>query len=497
MSPIVLLFSLLPILVLLVVAASSSSSSSSTSTTSTTSTTSSSSARKPRKCGECGQEGHDRRNCPQLSSDQVSQAPPKRQRTLNPSPRSIPFDPNATFVVFDCETTGLSPRFSRMVQFSFRELKADGTLTENRLSRFVNPGFPINDRPLVHQGRMVTQAHVEEAPPFFNAGREIVEWITMLGSNVILIAHNAAFDLRFLIFEMEKASLELPPNIKGVSDPLLFIRKHFKEKTPAPSSFREETLYEFICGKQLVNPHFADRDVDALCEILLVPPFLSLAKSNISPLSLYLDRWERLKELWKEPTPTPDPYIESDNSESEENDEGEEANDNEEQAADGVEGPLAHGDQQNQDTWQKKNFWSPALFTGPPPGPTKPPNNLPNSFLMFYSPLRPMIVRETNLYAKQKRACKTIKHFLTWATRERLNGTPFKPIGFRHWSPLSGEELDGFFAILIIAGVNQRESSLSDMWSSNPAIGNAKVKSIMSYSRLLSLSSSLSLIFQG
>lgn len=40
-----------------------------------------------------------------------------------------------------------------------------------------------------------------------------------------------------------------------------------------------------------------------------------------------------------------------------------------------------------------------------------------------------------------------------------------------------------FLAILVISGLNQRESCLSDLWSDNPILGNSKVKSIMSYPR--------------
>jgi len=76
--------------------------------------------------------------------------------------------------------------------------------------------------------------HVKDSPEFHARYEEIKDYFDQLNAEVILMAHNAPFDLRFLKFELEKAGQSLHPKIKGVIDPLSIFRSHFKNRDPKP-----------------------------------------------------------------------------------------------------------------------------------------------------------------------------------------------------------------------------------------------------------------------
>jgi len=496
--PLIFSLLLLSLFLLFIYAAGYSSSSSSSSSSSQ-----SSKKRRPCHCSFCGKEGHSITTCRDKKKNASSVSlnskrsrapsetdpsfPPKRVRTSH----FLPFKPGMTFVVYDCETTGFTPKNSRMVQFSFRELAPNGDISSSHLSRFVNPGFAIDKNPVPEQARMVTHSHVKDSPEFYACCGEIKDYFDQLNAEeVILMAHNAPFDLRFLNFELEKAGQSLHPKIKGVVDPLTIFRSHFKNRDPKPPNHREETLHQFVLGEPLMDPHFADNDVLGLAKIMTSSsfPFLSLAKSSILPISHYLNQWEELKKKWERERVGRDPLEDSDlGSDDSDVNPGDEPDDLDKSDDLDEPGPSISSSQPEPE-WKGTNYFQPRNFSGPTPGPTSPPKTLFSSFFFFWHRIRLVLLNETNLYARQEMNKKKAHHFLLWAVRKRKDGVPFKPLRMRAWKPVTKEELNHFLAILLIAGVNQRESCLQDLWSSNPALANEKVKSIMTYFRLPSLS---------
>lgn len=144
-----------------------------------------------------------------------------------------------------------------------------------------------------------------------------------LKKDIVLVAHNAPFDIRFLLFEFEKANLPLPANLKGALETLSLFRKYIKGRDPASDNFKEDTICNFLTSKTIQNPHFADNEVNALCEALILPPFLSLVKTSVSPFSLFVENFENLKAKWNQPAPKRDELEDSndDGDGGEENDE--------------------------------------------------------------------------------------------------------------------------------------------------------------------------------
>jgi DNA polymerase-3 subunit alpha (Gram-positive type) len=96
----------------------------------------------------------------------------------------------ATFVHFDLETTGLSAKYDRIIEFGAVKV-INGTEVE-RLQTFINPKIEISDFTTSLTG--ITNNDVRNAPTINVALAKITKFI----DGCILVAHNAQFDYEFL-----------------------------------------------------------------------------------------------------------------------------------------------------------------------------------------------------------------------------------------------------------------------------------------------------------
>lgn len=103
-------------------------------------------------------------------------------------------------VVFDFETTGLSPNMGDRAIEIGAVLIEQGKITE-RFQRLINPGIRVPV--FVENLTGITTAMVKEAPPAAEVMSDFLAFID--GRN--LVAHNASFDERFLKAELKRAKL--------------------------------------------------------------------------------------------------------------------------------------------------------------------------------------------------------------------------------------------------------------------------------------------------
>ena len=114
------------------------------------------------------------------------------------------FIDNRTYVVFDIETTGLSPVSDRIIEIGAVKVK-DGEVVD-RFSTFVNPQIPIPFRieklTSIRDDMVMNYDTIEVILPRF------LEFIG--GDDTVLVAHNANFDMSFIRENMKRMGMECP-----------------------------------------------------------------------------------------------------------------------------------------------------------------------------------------------------------------------------------------------------------------------------------------------
>ncbi len=97
---------------------------------------------------------------------------------------------HADYVVFDLETTGLSARYDRIIEFGATKY-SHGQETDN-LDFFINPDRKLRD--VIKNKTNITQEMVDSGRPIKEALKTILDYF----GSAVIIDHNAAFDIGFL-----------------------------------------------------------------------------------------------------------------------------------------------------------------------------------------------------------------------------------------------------------------------------------------------------------
>lgn len=101
--------------------------------------------------------------------------------------------PKTLYAVIDTETTGGTPRFSRLTDISI--FISDGVQVLDEFSSLINPGIPIP--PFITQLTGIDDEMVAGAPRFEEIAKRIVE----ITENAVFVAHNVNFDYGMLLHE--------------------------------------------------------------------------------------------------------------------------------------------------------------------------------------------------------------------------------------------------------------------------------------------------------
>ena len=97
---------------------------------------------------------------------------------------------DSEYVVFDIETTGLSPRYNKIIEIGAVKIK-NGKI-QDTFSEFINPEVPIPYT--ITKLTSITDQMVMEAPTIDEILPKFMEYV----GDAILVAHNASFDTGFI-----------------------------------------------------------------------------------------------------------------------------------------------------------------------------------------------------------------------------------------------------------------------------------------------------------
>ena len=121
------------------------------------------------------------------------------------------------YVIFDLETTGISPNYDEVIEIS--ALKVKGGEVVDEFNTLVNPGRKIPFGATKVNG--ITNAMVAEAPAFSHVLAEFLDF----AEDLVLVGHNIArFDMKFIWRDAEQYFGEIPQN--NYVDTLQVARKH-------------------------------------------------------------------------------------------------------------------------------------------------------------------------------------------------------------------------------------------------------------------------------
>lgn len=139
-------------------------------------------------------------------------------------------------VFFDLETTGLSPAKHFIIEIGAAKITQSGEF--HTFQQLVHPPIPIPERSEDIHG--ISNNDVADAPDAKQALKLFFEFIQ--GSD--LVAHNAMFDLGFVIKESQLHHLKLPK--LDVFDSLKFARSIYAKSEERPENFKLPTLANYI-----------------------------------------------------------------------------------------------------------------------------------------------------------------------------------------------------------------------------------------------------------
>jgi len=126
-------------------------------------------------------------------------------------------------IVFDTETTGLSPKFGhRVVDLGAVEL-IDGKRTGRTLQFYLNPRRDSDPKAFEVHG--LTREFLSDKPDFSQIADEFIQFV----SGAEVIAHNAKFDVSFLDAELESCHKEpLWKHVEKITDTVAMARTIIK-----------------------------------------------------------------------------------------------------------------------------------------------------------------------------------------------------------------------------------------------------------------------------
>ncbi|MDQ0159055.1 PolC-type DNA polymerase III [Alkalibacillus salilacus] len=155
---------------------------------------------------------------------------------------------DATYIVFDVETTGLSAAYDKIIELAAVKVH-DGEIID-RFERFANPHQKLSQTTIDLTG--ITDDMVKDAPEIEEVTRDFYEWC----GEDILVAHNASFDIGFINAAYKQV------NLPKVTNPVIDTLELARLLYPNLKNHRLNTLCKHL-NIDLTQHHRAIYDAEA------------------------------------------------------------------------------------------------------------------------------------------------------------------------------------------------------------------------------------------
>ena len=195
---------------------------------------------------------------------------------------------DASYVVFDIETTGLSQTYDEIIEIAACKVYQGGII--DTFEVFVNPKMPIP--PKISELTTITDEMVSDALPIENILPKFLEFCK--GS--ILVAHNAKFDVGMINRDIKRLGLNVEEF--AVIDTLNLFRAGYYDQV---KTFNLKSLSKYFKVKQEQH-HRAidDTRVTALCFIMMLNDLFKKNIYNYKDINSIID----VNEHWKHVIPS-------------------------------------------------------------------------------------------------------------------------------------------------------------------------------------------------
>lgn len=183
----------------------------------------------------------------------------------------------ATYVVFDIETTGFSQTYDRIIEIAACKVYQGGII--ETYETFVNPEMPISQK--ITELTTITDEMVMDAPKI----EEVIPRFMEFCKDSILVAHNAKFDVGFIYANIKRLGLNY--DILPAIDTLNLFRAGYNEEV---KKFNLKAMAKYFKVKQEQH-HRAidDTKVTALCFIGMLNDLYSKQIFNYNDINKLID----------------------------------------------------------------------------------------------------------------------------------------------------------------------------------------------------------------
>ena len=191
----------------------------------------------------------------------------------------------ATFVVYDIETTGFSQEYDRIIEIAAHKVR--GGIIVDEFEVFVNPEMPIPAK--ITELTSITDEDVKNAETIDKVIPKFMEF----AKDSILVAHNAKFDVGMVYANIKRLGMnydKLP-----VIDTLNLFRAGYADQV---KTFNLKTLSKFFKVKQEQHHRATDDTrVTALCFIQMLNDLYSKNIFNYQDINSIIDPNEHWKHI--------------------------------------------------------------------------------------------------------------------------------------------------------------------------------------------------------